>query len=310
MENGDKKRLNENYGRDEAVVWWVELFILHMVLLKDVQKNCRGATDSVHFRVSCNDKTLNLECSETVEVLQNAESRQGGQCHWRDAFAFHHYSKQEKGSLSPSESFVKNQIACLVRVVLCERRLVRKNPINVVSSPRPSVLLRFFFCNIFSHNISLLQRRNSLVSDGKYTHNTSPHAHFSQCLASPCQFVTLRSVSSHFTCTTHACGSRYKLFFMITVSCAHPNKTFSIHTSCLSLVFRLCPLSVRLRHHPGHLRHRRWLESDQPPVHSTKRMDSLALWLHDIPPHPFKELCEEPDRMFSKNCVVWTSTWA
>ena len=109
----------------------------------------------------------------------------------------------------------------------------------------------------------------------------------------------------HSTCVAQ--GTSY--FLMISVSCAHPNKTFSIHTSCLSLVFRLCLLSVRLRHHPGHL-HRRWLESDQTAVHSAKRMDSLALWPHDIPPHPFRELCEEPDRMFSKNCVVWTSTWA
>ena len=36
--NGHEKRMNENCGRDETVVWWVGLFILHMVLLKDVQK--------------------------------------------------------------------------------------------------------------------------------------------------------------------------------------------------------------------------------------------------------------------------------
>ena len=139
--NGHEKTLNENHGRDETAVWWVELFILHMVLLKDVQKNCRGATDSVHYRVSCNDKPPNSEVFRNCGSSAKAESREGGQCHCRDAFAFHHYSKQEKGSLSPSESFVKNQIACLVRVVLCERRLVRKNPINNVSFPRPSVLL-------------------------------------------------------------------------------------------------------------------------------------------------------------------------
>ena len=33
--NGHEKRMNENCGRDETVVWWVELFILHMVLLKE-----------------------------------------------------------------------------------------------------------------------------------------------------------------------------------------------------------------------------------------------------------------------------------
>ena len=167
---------------------------------------------------------------------------------------------------------------------------------------------KFFFCNIFSHNISFWQRRNSLVSDGRCTHNTSPHAHFSQCLASLCQFVCLRSVSSLFTCTTRACGSRYKSFFLWSACLARIPTKHSLSTHRVCPWFRLCLLSVRLRHHPGHLLHRRWLESDQTPVHSAKRMDSLALWLHDIPPHPFRELCEESDRMFSKNCVVWTST--
>ena len=36
--NGHEKKMNENCGRDETVVWWVGLFIFHMVLLKDVQK--------------------------------------------------------------------------------------------------------------------------------------------------------------------------------------------------------------------------------------------------------------------------------
>ena len=38
MEKQTRKRLNEKYGRDETVVWWVELFILHILLLNDVQK--------------------------------------------------------------------------------------------------------------------------------------------------------------------------------------------------------------------------------------------------------------------------------
>ena len=59
-------------------------------------ENCRGATDSVHYRVWCNDKSPNFECSETVEVLQNAKSRWSGRCPCRDALAFHHHSKQEK----------------------------------------------------------------------------------------------------------------------------------------------------------------------------------------------------------------------
>ena len=74
----------------------------------------------------------------------------------------------------PSESFVKNQIACLARIVLCERRLGRKTPINVVSSPLPSFLLYFLsmwrlFCNfcfylIFSYLLSIFStKKRSLL---------------------------------------------------------------------------------------------------------------------------------------------------
>ena len=64
--------------------------------------------------------SLNSECSETVEDdLQNAVQRWCGQCPCSDALAFSH---QKRGSLSPSESFVKNQIACVVKMVLCGRK--------------------------------------------------------------------------------------------------------------------------------------------------------------------------------------------
>ena len=49
--------------------------------------------------------------------------------------------QSKKWKPQSSESFVKNQIACLVRIVLCERRLGRKNKINVVSSPQPSFVV-------------------------------------------------------------------------------------------------------------------------------------------------------------------------
>ena len=68
-------------------------------------------------------------------------------------------------------------------------------------------------CNIFSHNISFLHRIIPLwATEG--VHRTSPHAHYSQRPASPCQFVCFCGVVSLlFTCTTRARGSRYKLFF-------------------------------------------------------------------------------------------------
>ena len=40
-------------------------------------ENCRGATDSEHYRVWSNDKSSNSECSETVEVLQKCRKSKG-----------------------------------------------------------------------------------------------------------------------------------------------------------------------------------------------------------------------------------------
>ena len=127
------------------------------------------------------------------------------------------------------------------------------------------------------------------------TQNTSSHAHFSQSLPVLVSLLSVPEFVSHLsslfhmhsTCVWLMLGLRLKaqVFFMIDVSCAHPIKTFSIHTSCVSLLFRLCVLSARLHHHPGHLLQRRQLESDQTPVQSAKRMDILACWPHDIPPH-------------------------
>ena len=73
---------------------------------------------------------------------------------------------------------------------------------------------------------------------------------------------------------------------MIGVSCAHPNKTFSIHTSCLSLV---PTLSTFCSTPPPS-----WTPSPQtltgirsnPCALRQERMDSLAIWPHNIPPHP------------------------
>ena len=65
--------------------------------------------------------SLNSECSETLEDdLQNAVQRWSGQCPCSDAVAFSH---QKRWNLSPSESFVKNLIACVVKkMVLCGRK--------------------------------------------------------------------------------------------------------------------------------------------------------------------------------------------
>ena len=118
--NVHEKKLNENNGRDETVVWWVELVILHMVLLM-----CRKKTvvvPQIQYIAVCDATTcsLNSECLETLEDdLQNAVQRWCGQCPCSDALAFSH---RKRGNLSPSESFVKNLIACVVKMVLCGRK--------------------------------------------------------------------------------------------------------------------------------------------------------------------------------------------
>ena len=70
--NEREKKPNENYGRDKTEVWEVELFILHMVLLKVVQEPV--VVPQIQHIAVCDGKTssTNLECSETVEDLQNA----------------------------------------------------------------------------------------------------------------------------------------------------------------------------------------------------------------------------------------------
>ena len=77
----------------------------------------------------CDGKTisLNLGCSETVEVPKSAIQRLGGQCPYRDAEVFlSPFKKKKKAWLNPPESVVKNQIACAVNIVLCELRFGRK----------------------------------------------------------------------------------------------------------------------------------------------------------------------------------------
>ena len=72
--------------------------------------------------------------------------------HW----LFSQHSNQEKRSLSPSESSLKNQTACSVRNVLCELPHGRKPHQNRLFSTT------FFFCNIFSFLLSTFQHKETL----------------------------------------------------------------------------------------------------------------------------------------------------
>ena len=146
-------------------------------------ENCRGGTDSVQYRVWCNDKSHNLVFRNCGSSAKCRKSKGWSMSLSWCIGSLPPLKTRKKTSLSPSESFVKNQIACLVRIVLCERRLGRKNPINVVSSPLPSFLLRFFFCNIFSHNISFTKKKFPCKQREVYTE----HLTALTFLSVPCQ---------------------------------------------------------------------------------------------------------------------------
>ena len=98
-----------------------------MVLLKAVQELV--VVPQIHHIAVCDGKTssLNLEFSETVEIPKSAVQRWGGQWTCRDAEVFlSPLKKKKKAWLNLPETPVKSQIACVVKVVLCELRLERK----------------------------------------------------------------------------------------------------------------------------------------------------------------------------------------
>ena len=112
--------------------------------------------------------------------------------------------RQENGKFGPlatqhpttslQKSFVKNQIACLVRIVLCERRLGRNKPdqCRLFSSAFFCPLLflwrlfwKFYFYSIFSFLLSIFSlKKHSLLFEQIGEHNISfllPRKTFSLC---------------------------------------------------------------------------------------------------------------------------------
>ena len=87
---------------------------------KRCAENCRGATDSIHCRVWYNDKFTKFRVFRNCGRSAKRNTTDGVVnvpvvMHW-PFFTI-------KNWLRPSESFVKSQIACSVRIVLCELRL-------------------------------------------------------------------------------------------------------------------------------------------------------------------------------------------
>ena len=85
----EQHSLKENDGVVNTK-WWsvgmIEEHGLHMVLLKVVQELVVVPQIQYIAVFDATTKSLNLECSETVEDdLQNAVNRQSGQCPYRDA---------------------------------------------------------------------------------------------------------------------------------------------------------------------------------------------------------------------------------
>ena len=89
-----EKKPNENHGRDKTVVWWVELVILHMVLLT----MCRKLSWCHRFStLPCVMQRQVLPNYKNVQKLRiSAVNRWSGQCSCRGAEASSHHSKQKK----------------------------------------------------------------------------------------------------------------------------------------------------------------------------------------------------------------------
>ena len=68
-----KRSQMKNYGRDKTVVWWIELVILHMVLLNDVPKIV--VVPQIQYIAVCHGKTSSPKlqvCPETVDICSKS----------------------------------------------------------------------------------------------------------------------------------------------------------------------------------------------------------------------------------------------
>ena len=91
-----------------------------------------------------------------VEVPKSAVQPLGDQRPCRDALFFPTIQNNKKKAwLNPPESVVKSQIACVVKIVLCELRHGREP--RSMSSLLLHVLFSLIFCNIFSEILLCLK---------------------------------------------------------------------------------------------------------------------------------------------------------
>ena len=125
--NGHEKRPNEKYGRDKTEVWEIELFNLPMVLPKEVQELVVVPQIQYICSLWWKDKF------PQYRVFRNCRGseKRSTTIRWSMSFlwcrGFVPPSKKKKKTwLNPPERLVKNQIACVARIVLCELRLRRK----------------------------------------------------------------------------------------------------------------------------------------------------------------------------------------
>ena len=114
---------------------------------KRCAENCRGATHSIHCRVWFNDKFPEFRVFRNCGRSAKRNTTDGVV---NVPVVMHWLFFTIKNWLSPSENFVKSQIACSVRIVLCELRLGWWS--RSMSSHLHYLLFSFtfFFCNIFS----------------------------------------------------------------------------------------------------------------------------------------------------------------
>ena len=95
--------------------------ILHMVLHKKMCKKLSWCHRFNTLPCVMPRHVLRIQCvQKQLKICKTQYNRWSGRCPCRDALAF--FFTIKKNLLSPSENFAKNQIVCLVKMVLCGRK--------------------------------------------------------------------------------------------------------------------------------------------------------------------------------------------
>ena len=138
-----------------------------MVLLNDVQRTV--VVQQIQYIALCDATTSSRVFRNCGRTFSKCSTTVGGQCPFRDAEAFSHHLRIKL--MDSPESFVKSQIACVVKNVLCELRHGRK-PRS--TSSHLHCLLFWCFWNIFSFLLLTFNMEKHSLFFEKNGNTTSP----------------------------------------------------------------------------------------------------------------------------------------